>query len=102
MSTNSFEALEPSIRKAKFIFPNERIYTLDFDHNIQMKELKIMIQKAAHLKHKNFRLFSNGEEYTQYEAEIFSSIFPNQNLVVFTLELGPDEENYDQNELICK
>ena len=102
MSTNSFEALEPSIRKAKFILPNERIYTLDFDHNIQMSELKIMIQKAAHLKYKNFRLFSNGEEYTQYNSEIFSSIFPTQNLVVFTLELGPDEEYSDQNELILQ
>ena len=100
--TSSFEALEPSIRKAKFILSNERIYTLDFDHNIQMQELKIMIQKAAHLKHRNFRLFSNKVEYTQYNQEIFSSLFPNQNLVVFTLELDKDEENFNQNELILQ
>ena len=100
--TSSFEALEPSIRKAKFILSNERIYTLDFDHNIQMQELKIMIQKAAHLKHRNFRLFSNKVEYTQYNQEIFSSLFPNQNLVIFTLELDKDEENFNQNELILQ
>ena len=102
MSSSSFETLEPSIRKAKFILPKERFYTLDFDHNIQMQELKIMIQKAAHLKRRSFRLFSNGEEYTQYNQEIFSSLFPNQNLVVFSLVFDQDEDNYDQNELILQ
>ena len=98
MSINSFDNLEPSIRKAKFIVSKERIYTLEFDNNIQMQELKIMIQKAAHLKRRNFRLFSEGEEYTQYNQELFSSLFPNQNLVVFTLEIGNDEDNFTQNE----
>ena len=42
---NSFDNLEPSIRKAKFIVSKERIYTLEFDNNIQMQELKIMIQR---------------------------------------------------------
>ena len=55
MSTNSFEQLDPVITKAKFIFPNERIYTLEFDHNIQMQELKTIIQKAAHLRRNSFR-----------------------------------------------
>lgn len=102
MSTNSFDSLEPTIRKAKFILPNQRVYTLDFDHNIQMKELKLMIQKAAHLRSKNFRLFSNEQEYTQYNSEIFSSLFPHVNLVVFKLELGQDEENIVENELILQ
>ena len=102
MSTNSFDSLDPTIRKAKFILPNQRVYTLDFDNNIQMKELKLMIQKAAHLRSKNFRLFSNEEEYTQYNTEIFSSLFPHTNLVVFKLELGQDEENIIENELILQ
>ena len=38
MSTNPFNSLEqPLIRKAQFILPNERIYTLEFDNNIQMQ-----------------------------------------------------------------
>ena len=41
---------EPNIRKAQFIRSLNRIYTLEFDQNIEMQELKIMIQKAAHLK----------------------------------------------------
>jgi hypothetical protein len=103
MSTNPFNSLEqPLIRKAQFILPNERIYTLEFDNNIQMQELKLMIQKAAHLKRRNFHLFSNGEEYTQYNTEIFGSLFPNQDLVIFTLELGKDDDNILENELILQ
>ena len=102
MSTNSFEQLDPVITKAKFIFPNERIYTLEFDHNIQMQELKTIIQKAAHLRRNSFRLFSNGEEYTQYNSEIFASLFPNQNLVIFDIHLVEDEDIYNQNELILQ
>ena len=102
MSTNSFEQLDPVITKAKFIFPNERIYTLEFDHNIQMQELKTIIQKAAHLRRNSFRLFSNGEEYTQYNSEIFESLFPNQNLVIFDIHLVEDEDIYNQNELILQ
>lgn len=45
---NSFQ--EPNIRKAQFVVSSNRIYTLEFDQNIEMQELKIMIQKAAHLK----------------------------------------------------
>ena len=103
MSTNPFNSLEQLlIRKAQFILPNERIYTLEFDNNIQMQELKLMIQKAAHLKRRNFHLFSNGEEYTQYNTEIFGSLFPNQDLVIFTLELGKDDDNILENELILQ
>ena len=103
MSTNPFNSLEqPLIRKAQFILPNERIYTLEFDNNIQMQELKLMIQKAAHIKRRNFHLFSNGEEYTQYNTEIFGSLFPNQDLVIFTLELGKDDDNILENELILQ
>ena len=101
MSIDSFNLAEPTICKAKFILPNNRFYTLDFDHNIQMQELKLMIQKAAHLKRNNFRIFSEGEEYTQYNTEVFSSIFPNKNLVIFTLELIETEES-SENELILQ
>ena len=97
---SSYDSREPNIRKAQFILPNERIYTLDFDHNIQMQELKLMIQKAAHLRKNSFQLFSNGEEYTQYNEEIFDSLFPHQSTVVFTLEVGQGEEIFDETELL--
>ena len=93
--------IEPNIVKAKFIVSNNRIYTLDFDQNIQMKELKVMIKVAAHLQKNNFRLFSEGQEYTQYNEETFEELFPNQNLVVFTLQKG-EGEAYDESELLLQ
>jgi len=98
--SSSYDDREPNIRKAKFVISKTRIYTLDFDHNLQMKELKLMIQKAAHLRKKNFRLFSNGEEYTQYEDEVFDNLFPHQTLVVFTLEIEQGEDNYETELLL--
>ena len=53
----SMMEMEPNIVKAKFIVANLRIYTLEFDQNIKMKELKTMIQVAAHLKKKISDLF---------------------------------------------
>ena len=100
MSIDSFNFSEPTICKAKFILPNNRFYTLDFDHNIQMNELKLMIQKAAHLKRNNFRIFSEGKEYTQYNSEIFSSFFPNKDLVIFNLELIEDDESSESELLL--
>ena len=61
--------MEPNIVKAQFIVTNSRIYTLEFDQNIEFRELKTMIQVAAHLKKNNFRLFCDGDEYTQYNDE---------------------------------
>lgn len=92
---------EPNIRQAQFIVTNTRIYTLEFDHNLQMKELKLMIQVAAHLKRNNFRLFSEGEEYTQCNEETFESLFPNKKLVVFTLEKS-EGEVFDEAELLIQ
>lgn len=74
---------EPNIRKATFILQNESIYILEFDENIEMKELKSMIQKAAHLQKNSFNLFSEGIDYTQYNEEIFGNIFPHQYQVEF-------------------
>ena len=53
----SMMEMEPNIVKAQFIVTNLRIYTLEFDQNIKMKELKTMIQVAAHLKKKKFQTY---------------------------------------------
>ena len=82
-----------------------------------MSELKLMIQKAAHLRSKNFRLISNGEEYSKFNDETFwekifvsigqvindetfESIFHEQKLVVFSLELN--NEVLDETELLLQ
>ena len=98
---DSLMDIEPNIVKAQFIVASSRIYTLEFDQNIEFRELKAMIRVAAHLKKNNFRLFSDGEEYTQYNDETFESIFPNKNLVVFTLQKG-EGEVFDETELLIQ
>lgn len=92
---------EPNIVKAQFILSNTRIYTLEFDQNITMFELKLMIQRAAHLRSRNFRIFSNTEEYTQFNDETFESLFHEQKLVVFNLEVQMDDL-YDGNEYLLQ
>ena len=98
---STFTDLEPNIVKAKFIVTNTRVYNLEFDQNIQMKELKIMIQVAAHLKKNNFRLFSEGKEFTQYHEETFETLFPSTNFVVFTIQKG-EGEVFDEAELLLQ
>ena len=90
--SNAF--IEPDIRKAKFIFPTGKTYTLDFDKNIQMMELKTMIQKAAHLRKNSFILVSECVNITKYNEETFDSLFPDKQLVsfeVYNYEERPDE-----------
>ena len=101
MNEPSIYDLEPNIVKAKFIMEGARVYNLEFDQNIQMKELKLMIQMAAHLKKNNFRLFCEGKEYTEYQEETFESLFPSQNLVVFTIQVEKVED-FDEAELLLQ
>ena len=100
LKDNSYE--EPNIKKAKFILSPNRTYTLEFDHNLEMQELKMMIQKAAHLKKNTFSIYKEGEDFTQYTDETFDSLFPDETLVVFTLELNKGEENFDETELLLQ
>ena len=92
--------IEPNIVKAQFNISATRSYSLEFDQNISMLELKMMIQKAAHLRSRNFRLFSSGGEYTKFNDESFESLFPQQKIVLFTLELPKDEDFYDSELLL--
>ena len=101
MLNNTSMDIEPNIVKAQFIINSKRHYTLEFDQNIEFRELKEMIRVAAHLKKNNFRLFCDGDEYTQCHEETFESIFPNKNLVVFSIEPG-EGEVYDETELLIQ
>ena len=99
MSLNaSYEKLDSNIRKAKFILQNNRTYTLEFDHNIQIKDLKILLQKIAHLNINKIRIFSNGEEYTEYNEELYCKLFPSQSLVIFKIEYRKDEDIFKERE----
>ena len=91
---------EPNIVKAQFYLYNKKVYNLEFDQNISMHDLKLMIQKAAHLKSKNFRIFSNCKEYTQYNNEAFESLFHEEKSVAFSIEINPGEESEETQLLL--
>ena len=93
--------IEPNIRKAKFVVTENRMYTLEFDQNIQMEELKMMIEKAAHLRKNSYGLFIKGVDYTNFTNETFDSLFPDEALVIFTLELMKGTE-IDETELLLQ
>ena len=92
---------EPTIVKAEFIVSNKKRYTLEFDQNINMNELKLMIEKAAHLRANSYILNSKGEEYTKFNLESFESLFPGQKLVVFTLEII-SREGFNETEFLLE
>lgn len=95
------EFREPKIVKAEFMQSPTRIYTLQFDQNITMNELKLMIQKAAHLRPNNYILMSKGKEYTKFTIETFESLFPNQKLVMFTLDII-NREGFNETEFLLE
>ena len=102
LNNSLFEDQKYNIRKAKFNLPNKKIYTLEFDSNIEIQELKYMIQKAAHLRKNSFKIFSNGIEYTNFNEEIFDMIFPYEYFVSFTIEYDDNKENFDDAELLLQ
>ena len=59
--SNSCE--EPNIRKAKFTIGSKRFYTLEFDQNIEMQELKPM-SKRRHILRKILLVYSVKEQIT--------------------------------------
>lgn len=99
---DSMMDVEPGIVQAKFYLNETRIYSLDFDQNIEMKDLKKMIKAAAHLKTINFRFYCEGKEYSQYNEESFESIFPNQKHVVFHLQKDDEDESFDESEFVLQ
>ena len=99
-SSNSF--IEPNIIKAQFFFSPSRIYSLEFDQNIQMSEMKSMIEKAAHLRKNSYTLMSECKTYTQYNEEKIEELFPGKKLIIFNLELLNPEETSDETELVLQ
>ena len=65
------------------------------------ERLKNNDKSSCHLKKTNFRLFSEGQEYTQYYVESFESLFPSTNYVVFSIQKA-DDEVFEEAELLLQ
>ena len=96
----SFEDLKdlPKIRQTRFILPKNRKYLFDVNQNIHISKLKKMIIVAANLG-KNIRIFHDNIEYTDKDEYCLDELFPDLELVEFTIE-APVEQYVDIDDLI--
>ena len=76
----------PIIRQTRFIVDKNRKYLFDVNHNITIYNLKRMIRVAANLN-RGLRIFHEGVEYTDKDAYTLDELFPNKQLVEFTLQI---------------
>ena len=86
----------PKIRQTKFYLPQNRIYLFDVNQNIPIYKLKKMIIVAANIG-KNVRLFHDGIEYTDKDSYCLDELFPDLQLVEFSLELPGEQVEEIEN-----
>ena len=79
----------PQIRKAIFIVDKDRRYSFDVNQNISISNLKKMIIAAANLG-RNIRIYHEGIEYTNNDADSLDYLFPNLNVVIFDMSISYD------------
>ena len=88
----------PKIIKAIFIVDKERRYGFDVNETITIANLKRMIIAAAALG-KNLKLFHDGKEYTNYDADSLERLFPGLDIVIFDISVSYDSID-EMDELI--
>ena len=86
----------PKIVKTIFILDKNRRYSFDVNQNITIRLLKKMIDAAANLNRAHLRVFHEGTEYTSYDESSLDNLFPDLNVIIFTLTVSFDSlEVYD-------
>ena len=88
---NGLSALnQPKIVKTLFILDKNLRYSFDVNQNITIRLLKNMIDAAANLNRAHLRIFHEGKEYTSYDDSTLEILFPDLNLVIFSLTVSFD------------
>ena len=88
----------PKIIKAIFIVDKDRRYGFDVNETITIANLKKMIIAAAALG-KNLKLYHEGKEYTNYDADSLEYLFPGLDTVIFDISVSYDSID-EMDELI--
>lgn len=86
------------LKQALFILNksgNPKYYKFDINQNISIKNLKKMIIKAANLSKSGLHIFYKGEEYTHFDDNILSDLFPDTQVVEFEVMMSavPEEKS---------
>jgi len=77
----------PRIRQVLFILDRNRNYKFDVNQTVTIRSLKKMIIAAANLGKTGLRIFHKGIEYTSYDENNLLDLFPDLQLVEFTISL---------------
>ena len=75
----------PQIVKTIFSLDKNKKYSFDVDENISFTNLKLMLKSALHLKNIGLRIFHEGQEYTSMEQETLQFLFPELNIINFSI-----------------
>ena len=86
----------PQIRKAIFIVDKNRRYAFDVNQNINIYKLKKMLIAASNLGKIGLRIFHEGVEYTDRDPDCLDQLFPDLQVVEFTLKISyENKKDYD-------
>ena len=86
----------PQIRKAIFIVDKNRRYAFDVNQNINIYKLKKMLIAASNLGKIGLRIFHEGVEYTGRDPDSLDQLFPDLQVVEFTLKISyENKKDYD-------
>ena len=86
----------PQIRKAIFIVDKNRRYAFDVNQNINIYKLKKMLIAASNLGKIGLRIFHEGVEYTDRDPDCLDELFPDLQVVEFTLKISyENKKDYD-------
>ena len=80
----------PKIRQTIFHFDKNRRYLFDVNQNITIHTLKKMIIAAANLGKINVKIFHEGIEYTDKDTFSLDELFPNLQVIDFTVQISYD------------
>ena len=90
-----------NIKKTIFRVDEKRTYNIDVDATVNFFELKKILASAAHLPRNGFRIYHEGEDYTDnYEEETLFSTFPDLNEIIFDLRINAELIDETEENLI--
>lgn len=94
MSSNDL----PRIRQALFTLDKNRTYKFDVNQTITIKNLKKMIVAAANLGKSGLKIFHKGTEYTHLDDSSIDELFPDLQVVDFTIAVVfVEEQDKEEN-----
>lgn len=77
----------PRIRQVVFTLDKNKIYKFDVNNTTTIKGLKRMICAAANLSKSGLKIYSKTIDFTEFDDEDLSELFPDQNIVEFRIEI---------------